>query len=122
MAAARSRPATLPARLHPLTHLPTYPPAHLPTLQVPLYYHMLTEIQDAVRRFGAPNLELGLGFGDMPIPEAARGLPLDGDEASGWPERMCPVLAYAKTKGFLSILVPSGDFIWKKVGLGWGLG
>ncbi|KAL4422041.1 hypothetical protein ABPG77_004857 [Micractinium sp. CCAP 211/92] len=85
-----------------------------PMGQVPLYYHMLTEIQDAARRFGAPNLELGLGFGDMPIPEATRGLPLDGDEASGWPERMCPVLAYAKSKDLLSILVPSGEFIWKK--------
>lgn len=98
-----------PAMPHPdLRHPP----------QVPLYYHMLTDIQDAARRFGAPNLELGLGFGDLPIPEPVGAVEEGGDEAAGFPQRMCPLLAYAKVKEHLALLVPSGEFFWKQVGLG----
>lgn len=111
-----------PAACHAYTPLPAAPPPCGPTLQVPLYYHMLTDIQDAAKRFGAPNLELGLGFGDMPIPEPARRVEPGGDEAAGLPERMCPLLAYAKIREHLALLVPSGEFVWKQVGLGWAGG
>ncbi|KAL4443761.1 hypothetical protein ABPG75_011498 [Micractinium tetrahymenae] len=85
-----------------------------PMAQVPLYYHMLTQMQDAARRFGAPNMELGLGFGDMPLPAPILRVDEVGEEAAGFPEHMCPLLAYAKFREQLTLLVPSGEFVWKQ--------
>ncbi|KAL4459075.1 hypothetical protein ABPG75_013940 [Micractinium tetrahymenae] len=77
-----------------------------------LHYFMIQQIQDAARRFGLPDIEFAVGFGDDNS--------FDGGENSGgrggppltaFPPAMCPLMTFAKHPKYTNLLIPSGEFV-----------
>lgn len=77
-----------------------------------LHYFMVQQIQDAARRFGLPNIEFAVGFGDDnsfdggPDSGGRGGPPL-----SSFPPAMCPLMTFAKHPKYTNLLIPSGEFV-----------
>ncbi|PSC68200.1 KDEL motif-containing 1 [Micractinium conductrix] len=63
-----------------------------------LEYYQISQIQDAARRFGLPDMEFAVGFGDISR--------IRGEDNGG----LCPLLIYCKTPSHYDILIPDGQF------------
>ncbi|KAL4431955.1 hypothetical protein ABPG77_000222 [Micractinium sp. CCAP 211/92] len=77
-----------------------------------LHYFMIQQIQDAARRFGLPNIEFAVGFGDD---NSFDGGPGSGRPAgpllTTFPPAMCPLMTFAKHINYTNLLIPSGEFV-----------
>ncbi|PSC73673.1 autophagy-related 16 [Micractinium conductrix] len=63
-----------------------------------LEYYQISQIQDAAWRFGLPNMEFAVGFGDMSS--------IAGERDGG----LCPLMIYCKKPDHYDILIPDGQF------------